>query len=192
MLPVSRIAPALRTAIHDIDSPRKIHHLGIRIVDNLTTVLCFIFVVYFIQQYIEQREALAREVQQQRDRLQQDLELAAQVQRLFLPAGKPVIAGLQIAGMMRPVRSVGGDYYDYIPPGAHTIEVVVADVSGEGVPAAFLMSVTAAAMRLEANRDRNMLELLGRLTLRQLWPQFSTSVSGEHWLRNAYETPTAL
>jgi len=149
--------------LHDFDSPRKIHHPGVRILDNLTTLLCFTFVVYFIQRYIDQREALARTVQQQRDRLQQDLELAAQVQRLFLPVGKPAIAGLEIAGMMQPARSVSGDYYDYIPIDAHTLEIVVADVAGKGVPAALLMSATAAVMQLEANRDRNMLELVGRL-----------------------------
>jgi sigma-B regulation protein RsbU (phosphoserine phosphatase) len=148
--------------LHDYDSPRKIHP-GLRILDNLTTMLCFTFVVYFIQRYIEQREALARTIQEQRDRLLQDLELAAQVQRLFLPTGKPAIAGLEIAGMMRPARRVSGDYYDYIPISAHTIEIVVADVAGKGVPAALLMSATAAVMQLEANRDRNMLELVGRL-----------------------------
>jgi sigma-B regulation protein RsbU (phosphoserine phosphatase) len=149
--------------LHDYDSPRKIHHPGVRILDNLATMLCFIFVVYFIQRYVEQREALARTVQQQRDRLVQDLELAAQVQRLFLPVGKPAIAGLEIAGMMQPARGVSGDYYDYIPIDAHTIEIVVADVAGKGVPAALLMSATAAVMQLETNRDRNMLELVGRL-----------------------------
>jgi sigma-B regulation protein RsbU (phosphoserine phosphatase) len=148
--------------LHDYDSPRTIHP-GLRILDNLTATLCFTFVVYFIQQYVEQREALARAVKQQRDRLLQDIELAAQVQRLFLPTGKPAIPGLEIAGMMQPARSVSGDYYDYIPIDAHTIEVVVADVAGKGVPAALLMSATAAVMQLEANRDRNMLELVGRL-----------------------------
>jgi sigma-B regulation protein RsbU (phosphoserine phosphatase) len=148
--------------LHDYDSPRKIHP-GLRIFDNLTAMVCFTFVVYFIQRYIEQREALARTVQQQRDRLLQDLELAAQVQRLFLPTGKPAIAGLEIAGMMQPARSVSGDYYDYIPISAHSIEIVIADVAGKGVPAALLMSATAAVMQLEANRDRNMLELVRRL-----------------------------
>lgn len=149
--------------LHDLDSPRKIHHPGLRILDNLATMLCFTFVVYFIHRYIEQREALARNVQQQRDRLLQDLELAAQVQRLFLPVGKPAIAGLQISGMMQPARSVSGDYYDYIPIDPLTIEIVVADVAGKGVPAALLMAATAAVMQLEANRDRDMLELVERL-----------------------------
>ncbi len=147
---------------HYYDSPRIINP-ALRIFHNLSAMVCFAFVVYFIQQYIEQREALARTVQQQHDRLLQELELAAQVQRLFLPAGKPAIAGLEIAGMMQPARVVSGDYYDYTSLDAHTIQIVVADVAGKGVPAALLMSATAAAMRLEANHDRNMLELVGRL-----------------------------
>jgi len=126
-------------------------------------LLCFSFVVYVIQRYIEQRELLAKTIQQQRDDLLQDVQLAAQVQRMFLPVGKPAIAGLEIAGMMQPSKGVGGDYYDYIPIDAHTIQVVIADVAGKGVSAALLMSATAAAMRLEANRDQNMLQQVERL-----------------------------
>src|SRR4029077_11094759 len=148
--------------LHDSYSQRSIH-TALRIFDNLSAMLCFAFVVYCIQRYIEQREVLAKTVQQQRDDLLKDLELAAQVQRLFLPLGKPAIAGLEIAGMMQPARGVGGDYYDYMPIDAHTIQVVIADVAGKGVPAALLMSATAAAMRLEANRDRNMLRQVERL-----------------------------
>ncbi len=147
---------------HDYYSPRHINP-GLRIFHNLSAMLCFAFVVYFIQRYIAQREALAKTVQQQRDDLLQDVELAAQVQRLFLPVGKPAIAGLEIAGRMQPARGVSGDYYDYIPIDAHTIQMVIADVAGKGVPAALLMSATAAAMQLEANHDRNMLEIVGRL-----------------------------
>ena len=65
--------------------------------------------------------------------------------------------------MVLPLRGVGGDYYDYIPIDAHTLQMVIADVSGKGVPAALLMSATAAAMQLEANHDRNMLEMVKRL-----------------------------
>src|SRR6202008_427288 len=109
--------------------------------------------------YIEQREALAKTVQQQRDDLLKDLELAGQVQRLFLPVRRPAIPGLEIAGMMQPAKVVGGDYYDYIPIDAHTIQLVIADVAGKGVPAALLMSATAAAMQLETNKVRDMLEI---------------------------------
>jgi phosphoserine phosphatase RsbU/P len=148
--------------LHDYYSPRGMNS-ELRVFYNLSAMLCFVFVVYVIQRYMEQREALANTVQQQRDDLLKDVELAAQVQRLFLPAGKPAIAGLEIAGMMQPARGVGGDYYDYIPIDAHTIQIVIADVAGKGVSAALLMSATAAGMRLEANRDRNMLQQVERL-----------------------------
>src|SRR5216683_1744911 len=176
ILPVSVGAIFLRRGIsyslivvcilfHDYYSPRNINP-GLRIFHNLSAALSFAFVVYVIRRYMEQREALAKTVQQQRDDLLKDVELAAQVQRLFLPMGRPAIAGLEIAGMMQPSRGVGGDYYDYIPIDAHTTQVIIADVAGKGVPAALLMSATAAAMRLEANRDRNMLQQVERLNTR--------------------------
>jgi phosphoserine phosphatase RsbU/P len=147
---------------HDYYSPRYIN-VGMRIFHNLSAMLCFAFVVYVIQRYMEQRESLAKTVQQQRDDLLKDVELAAQVQRLFLPLNKPAIDGLEIAGMMQPARGVSGDYYNYFPIDANTTQIIIADVSGKGVPAALLMSATAAAMRLAANHERNMLEQVERL-----------------------------
>jgi serine phosphatase RsbU (regulator of sigma subunit) len=148
--------------LHDYYSPKAINP-GLRIFHNLSAMLCFALVVYVIRRYMEQRETLARTVRQQRDELLKDVELAAQVQRLFLPSAKPAIPGIEISGMMHPARGVGGDYYDYFPVDAHTTQVIIADVAGKGVPAALLMSATAAAMRLEANHDRNMLEQVERL-----------------------------
>jgi sigma-B regulation protein RsbU (phosphoserine phosphatase) len=147
---------------HSFDSPRHIH-LGLRIFHDLSALLCLTFVVYVIQRYTERQDALVKTVQHQRDSLLRDVQLAAQVQRLFLPLAEPDISGLDVAGMMQPARGVGGDYYDYISISAHILQMVIADVSGKGVPAALLMSATAAVMRLEANRDRNILELAGQL-----------------------------
>ena len=134
-----------------------------RITHNLTALIAFTFVVYVIQKYVKQREQLDREVRQQRDQLLQEVELAAGVQRMFLPISRPSIPGLQIAGMMQPVGGVGGDYYDYIRVNEHTIQIVIADVAGKGVPAALLMSATAAAVQLEASEKRDMLEVVNRL-----------------------------
>lgn len=159
---VSYILIVISILLHDSFSQRPIHP-EMRIFDNLAAMLCFIVVVYFIRRYMEQREAFAKAVRRQRDDLVQDLKLAAQVQRLFLPSAKPTIAGLEVAGMMHPARGVGGDYYDYIPVDAHTTQFVIADVAGKGVPAALLMSATAAAMHVEANHDRNMLQQVERL-----------------------------
>jgi serine phosphatase RsbU (regulator of sigma subunit) len=147
---------------HYFDSARRIH-FGLRIFHDLSALLCLTFVVYVIQRYIERQESLVKTVEQQRDSLLKDVELAAEVQRLFLPSARPGIPGLEMAGMMHPAQGVGGDYYDYFRIDAHRTQLVIADVAGKGVPAALLMSATAAAMRLEANRDRNMLEQVDRL-----------------------------
>ena len=79
-----------------------------------------------IQRYIERQESLIKTVQRQRDDLLKDVELAAQVQRLFLPSAKPGIPGLEMAGMMHPARGVGGDYYDYFPIDARRTQLVIA------------------------------------------------------------------
>jgi serine phosphatase RsbU (regulator of sigma subunit) len=147
---------------HYFSSPRPIP-LGIRIFHDLSALLCFTFVVLVIQRYAKQQESLLKTVEQQRDDLLRDVKLAAEVQRLFLPSSKSAIAGLEIAGMMHPARGVGGDYFDYFPVDAQTTQIVIADAVGKGVPAALLMSATAAAMRLEANHDRNMIEQVERL-----------------------------
>jgi len=148
--------------LHDLFGP-PYPSAEARITHNLTALAGFTFVVYVIQRYVKQKEQLDKTVRQQRDQLLQDVELAARVQRMFLPIRRPSIAGLEIAGMMQPVRGVGGDYYDYIPIDDHTIQIVIADVAGKGVPAALLMSATAAAVQLEASEKRDMLEVVDRL-----------------------------
>jgi serine phosphatase RsbU (regulator of sigma subunit) len=147
---------------HDLFGPPYPSSLA-RIAHNLTAVVGFTFVVYVIQRYVRQREQLDRTVREQRDLLLLDVELAAQVQRMFLPTHRPSIPGLEIAGMMQPARGVSGDYYDYIPINEHTIQIVIADVAGKGVPAALLMSATAAAVQLEAREERDLLEVVNRL-----------------------------
>jgi serine phosphatase RsbU (regulator of sigma subunit) len=159
---ISYILIAACVFLHDLFGP-PYPSPGARITHNLTAVVGFTFVVYVIQRYAKQREQLDKTVRQQRDQLLQDVELAAQVQRMFLPIHRPAIAGLEIAGMMQPARGVSGDYYDYIPIDEHTIQIVIADVAGKGVPAALLMSATAAAVQLEAREKRDMLEVVNRL-----------------------------
>lgn len=148
--------------LHDLFGP-PYPSLEARITHNLTALIGFTFVVFVIQRYVKQRELLDYAVRKQRDQLLQDVELAAQVQGLFLPIRRPSIAGLEIAGTMQPARGVGGDYYDYIPVNDHTIQVVIADVAGKGVAAALLMSATAAAVQLEVSEKRDMLEVVNRL-----------------------------
>jgi hypothetical protein len=76
--------------LHDLFGP-PYPSLGARIGHNLTALVGFVFVVAVIQRYAAQRNALAREVRNQRDDLLHDVELAAQVQRMFLSGSQPSI-----------------------------------------------------------------------------------------------------
>jgi sigma-B regulation protein RsbU (phosphoserine phosphatase) len=149
--------------LHDLFRPVHILGATVRLMHNLTALTGFVLVVYAVQKYAIQRELLAKAVREQRDDLLNDVQLAGQVQRMFLPQSPPSIQGLDISGMMQPVRDVGGDYYDYIPMNDHAIQLVVADVSGKGVAAALLMSAAAAAMQLETSGQRGIADIINDL-----------------------------
>jgi serine phosphatase RsbU (regulator of sigma subunit) len=87
------------------------------------------------------KESLARE------RLAQDLVLAQQIQKSFLPSVLPRVAGLAFAADYEPAYSVGGDFYDVFWLSPERIGVVVGDVSGKGVSAALLMARVSSDLR---------------------------------------------
>ena len=68
-----------------------------------------------------------------------ELTQAAEIQRGLLPSVPPVVAGLELAGYNLQCRTVGGDYFDYVPFG-DGLALVVGDVAGKGMPAALLMA----------------------------------------------------
>ena len=76
--------------------------------------------------------------------IEQDLELANEVQRAFLPQEHPKIEGYQFFDFYRPANHVGGDYYDYVMLPDGRTAVVVADVVGHGIAAAMMMAKVAA------------------------------------------------
>jgi hypothetical protein len=78
----------------------------------------------------------------ERQRLQQELEIARSVQMSFLPKANPRIVELDIASRCAPALEVGGDYYDFITLKEKRLGVVVGDVSGKGTQAAFFMTLT--------------------------------------------------
>ena len=88
----------------------------------------------------------ARELEKERDRLENELELARRIQARLLPAAPPNVPGLDIAGLSESAREVGGDYYDHLDLGGGRVLLVIADVSGKGVPAALLMSGFRASL----------------------------------------------
>ncbi len=109
-----------------------------------------------------ERERLA-EVERREQRRTVDLEQAAEIQRGILPRGHPMIDGIDLAGHNAPCRTVGGDYYDFIPYPDGRVAVVLGDVAGKGMSAALLMSNLQARVQLLAEAPRDLANLMSRL-----------------------------
>src|SRR2546421_5209556 len=83
----------------------------------------------------------------EKKRLEGQLEVARQLQLELLPANDPVLDGFDISAYNFPTEEVSGDYYDWVRIHDDEIGIVVADVSGKGVPAALLMAFLRASLR---------------------------------------------
>jgi serine phosphatase RsbU (regulator of sigma subunit) len=79
-------------------------------------------------------------------RLEQDIQVAAEIQRGFLPRCAPQVAGYGLVGSNRPCHTVGGDYFDFALEGGQ-LRLALGDVSGKGTGAALLMTVLRASVR---------------------------------------------
>jgi serine phosphatase RsbU (regulator of sigma subunit) len=84
-----------------------------------------------------------------------ELAQASEIQQTLLPTEAPECAGYDLAGYNLPCRTVGGDYYDFVPYKDGRLALVVGDVSGKGLPAALLMSSLQARVQMlrETNPD---------------------------------------
>jgi len=76
----------------------------------------------------------------EKKRLEKELDVAREVQRKILPAENPSVPGLSISSVFIPAYEVGGDYYDFFRFEDNRIGFVIADVSGKGISAAFIMA----------------------------------------------------
>jgi sigma-B regulation protein RsbU (phosphoserine phosphatase) len=105
----------------------------------------------------------------EKKRLDHDLEIARDIQRILLPSEAPAINGFQISGINAPARQVSGDYFDYIQVDAERLGVAIADVSGKGVPASLIMAICRSVLRAEAARNPSPADVLRKVN-RQLYP----------------------
>lgn len=108
-----------------------------------------------LKESMHTREALAS--------LQQELQIAREMQASILPRGASPLATVQIQATMNPAREVGGDFYDWFALDERRLALVVADVSGKGVPAAFFMAVTRTRLRAIAPFVADPAAVLSRL-----------------------------
>jgi serine phosphatase RsbU (regulator of sigma subunit) len=101
---------------------------------------------------VEHYEVGSMNVQEihERERVEQELEVARSIQQASLPKDVPTLEDWQISPYYRPAREVGGDFYDFhlLPEGR--LGVVVGDATGKGVPAALVISTTCGMLQLDA------------------------------------------
>ena len=109
---------------------------------------------------IENARLYAQEIQQRL--VNQELETARAIQTSFLPQEIPQHAGWDIAAFWRPMHEVAGDFYDFYPLPDGRLAVVVADVSGKGVPGALFMALSVTVLRFAMGLNFTPGELLDR------------------------------
>jgi serine phosphatase RsbU (regulator of sigma subunit) len=112
-----------------------------------------------VGQLVRQQQAQAR----QRERLEQELKIAQIIQQQFLPKSLPDLPSWHVAAFYRPARTVGGDFYDFIPLPDGRVMFVVGDVTDKGIPAALVMASTHALLRDAAPRLVSPGQVLGHV-----------------------------
>lgn len=103
----------------------------------------------------EYLKRLARE-----QRIKQEFSLAREVQEQFLSSAQPTIPGYDIAASCKTAYEVGGDYYDFITLDSHKTLVVIADVSGKGIKAAFYMTLLKGYLQSVSEQHKSVSDIM--------------------------------
>jgi sigma-B regulation protein RsbU (phosphoserine phosphatase) len=91
----------------------------------------------------------------ERNRLEQELDVARQIQASFIPHGSPDIPGCSVASFWQAARQVSGDFYDFLELSPDRWGIVIADVADKGVPAALFMALSRTILRTVAFNRRD-------------------------------------
>jgi PAS domain S-box-containing protein len=130
------------------------------------------------------RSAMAKQQEEarERQRIEQELQVARLIQQTLLPKSLPGLPGYDIAAYYQPAREVGGDFYDFLELEDSRLGLVVGDVSGKGVPAALVMAITRtmlhAAYRLGSPEPGEILEQVNNILYPDIPPNmFATCLA---------------
>ena len=99
----------------------------------------------------------------EQEKLQKEIEVAKEIQQALLPKRHPDVSGYDIAPYYQAAKEVGGDYYDFVSVDEDTLGVVVADVSGKGVPGSLVMTMIRTALRMEARGNNNASDVMTKM-----------------------------
>lgn len=103
------------------------------------------------------------EEQIEKERLEEEMRLARDIQERLLPSSVPSDASVEMAALALPSRHVGGDYYDLVLQSNGSILLAIADVTGKGVPAALLMANLQACLHTMVPMDLTMEEFISHM-----------------------------
>ncbi len=109
---------------------------------------------------IKVQNASLTEATQERERMERELALAAEIQQRFQPSSPPLVDGYELQGISFACYEIGGDYYDFILRKNGNILIALGDVSGKGTAAALLMSSLHAAIHAQAVAERTLVEMV--------------------------------
>lgn len=105
--------------------------------------------------------------QKQRQRLENEISIAREVQNQLFPRELPSVPGVEIEAICKAARTVSGDYYDFIQLSSTQLAIAIADISGKGISAALLMASLQAALRsqllTQESKELSTAELVARL-----------------------------
>jgi sigma-B regulation protein RsbU (phosphoserine phosphatase) len=113
----------------------------------------------------------------EKERLRLELSVAKQIQTALLPAKTPTLAGLDVAGLLKPATEISGDFFDYVELDAKKLAVVVGDISGKGVPAGLLMAGSRSSLRTKIESSPSLSESIyevNRVLIRDAEGRFVT------------------
>lgn len=102
-------------------------------------------------------------------KIDEELSTAREVQNVLLPSGEPNIPGYRVSGSNTPARMISGDYFDYMELEGDRSGIVIADVTGKGVPAGLLMAMCRSVLRVSAKNTTSPSEALAQVN-RHLFP----------------------
>ena len=118
----------------------------------------------------------------EKQRLEREISIARDIQQSFQPRKSPDLPGFDLAGINHASEHVGGDYYDFVSITEGHLGLVIADVSGKGIPAALIMASFRASLIAEIRNNyaiRTVLSKVNRLLVQSLEPgRFVTAFYG--------------
>ncbi len=116
------------------------------------------------QAAISLEAARLHQAEVRRQRLEEELAIGRQIQLSLLPRHCPTVPGWEFAAVYLPARHVGGDLYDFVqlPDAPGQLGMVIADVTGKGIPAALFMAFSRTVIRNEAMNGRSPATILQR------------------------------